>query len=201
MELVAEAASSAEAIQQFKKHRPDVTLMDLKMAGISGIEAIIAIRSDFPNARVIVLTTYLNDMQVVRGAESGRARLRTQGTNRPGPFRDHPRRSRRPEKNPAGGSSLPPDLLRFPAQRPSASKTRTLNDAEREHIVRVLNEAGGVVGGQHGAASRLGLPRTSFDLPIYRMKKLGIKLEGTSASANTVFQHESVGHASPVGNL
>jgi len=54
------------------------------------------------------------------------------------------------------------------------------------------------MGGQHGAASRLGLPRTSL---IYRVKKLGIKLEGTSASANTVFQHESVGHASPVGNL
>lgn len=71
MELVAEAASSAEAIQQFKKHRPDVTLMDLKMAGISGIEAIIAIRSDFPNARVIVLTTYLNDMQVVRALKAG----------------------------------------------------------------------------------------------------------------------------------
>ena len=71
MELVAEAASSAEAIQQFKKHRPDVTLMDLQMARISGIEAIIAIRSDFPNARVIVLTTYLNDMQVVRALKAG----------------------------------------------------------------------------------------------------------------------------------
>jgi DNA-binding NarL/FixJ family response regulator len=71
MELVAEAASGAEAIQQFKKHRPDVTLMDLQMAGISGIEAIIAIRSDFPNARVIVLTTYLNDMQVVRALKAG----------------------------------------------------------------------------------------------------------------------------------
>jgi DNA-binding NarL/FixJ family response regulator len=71
MELVAEAASGAEAIQQFKKHRPDVTLMDLQMAGISGIEAIIAIRSDFPNARIIVLTTYLNDMQVVRALKAG----------------------------------------------------------------------------------------------------------------------------------
>lgn len=198
MELVAEAASSAEAIQQFKKHRPDVTLMDLQMARISGIEAIIAIRSDFPNARVIVLTTYLNDMQVVRALKAGARALTYSRHSSPRPFRDHPRRSRRPDKNPAGGSSLPPDLLRFPAQRPSASKTRTLNDAEREQIVRVLNEAGGVLGGQHGAASRLGLPRTSL---IYRMKKLGIKLEETSASANTVFQHESVGHASPVGNL
>jgi DNA-binding NarL/FixJ family response regulator len=71
MELVAEAASGAEAIQQFNKYRPDVTLMDLQMAGISGIEAIIAIRTDFPNARIIVLTTYLNDMQVVRALKAG----------------------------------------------------------------------------------------------------------------------------------
>jgi DNA-binding NarL/FixJ family response regulator len=71
MELVAEAASGAEAIQQFKKYRPDVTLMDLQMAGISGIEAIIAIRGDFSNARIIVLTTFLNDMQVVRALKAG----------------------------------------------------------------------------------------------------------------------------------
>jgi DNA-binding NarL/FixJ family response regulator len=71
MELVAEAASGAEAIQQFKKCRPDVTLMDLQMAGTSGIEAIISIRSDFPNARIIVLTTYLNEMQVVRALKAG----------------------------------------------------------------------------------------------------------------------------------
>jgi DNA-binding NarL/FixJ family response regulator len=71
MELVAEASSGAEAIYQFRKYRPDVTLMDLQMAGISGIEAIIAIRTDFPNARIIVLTTYLNDMQVVRALKAG----------------------------------------------------------------------------------------------------------------------------------
>jgi DNA-binding NarL/FixJ family response regulator len=71
MELVAEASSGAEAIHQFKKYRPDVTLMDLQMAGISGIEAIIAIRTDFTNARIIVLTTYLNDMQVVRALKAG----------------------------------------------------------------------------------------------------------------------------------
>ena len=71
MELVAEAASGAEAIQQFKKCRPDVTLMDLQMVGTSGIEAIISIRTDFPNARIIVLTTYLNEMQVVRAMKAG----------------------------------------------------------------------------------------------------------------------------------
>jgi DNA-binding NarL/FixJ family response regulator len=71
MKLVAEAVSGEEAIQQFKKHRPDVTLMDLQMTGMSGIEAIIAIRSDFPQARIVVLTTYLNDVQVVRALKAG----------------------------------------------------------------------------------------------------------------------------------
>jgi DNA-binding NarL/FixJ family response regulator len=71
MELAAEAASGEEAIHQFRKYRPDVTLMDLQMGGISGIEAIIAIRSDFPEARVIVLTTYLSDVQVVRALRAG----------------------------------------------------------------------------------------------------------------------------------
>jgi DNA-binding NarL/FixJ family response regulator len=71
MKLVAEAVSGEEAIQQFKKHRPDVTLMDLQMAGMSGIEAIIAIRSDFPQARIVILTTYLNDVQVVRALKAG----------------------------------------------------------------------------------------------------------------------------------
>lgn len=71
MKLVAEAVSGEEAIQQFKKHRPNVTLMDLQMAGMSGIEAIIAIRSDFPQARIVILTTYLNDVQVVRALKAG----------------------------------------------------------------------------------------------------------------------------------
>jgi formate hydrogenlyase transcriptional activator len=93
---------------------------------------------------------------------------------------------------------LPPDPPRLSSQQPSAGKTRKLHEAEREHILTVLNEAGGVVGGRQGAASRLGLPRTSL---IYRMKKLGIKLEGLSASASTVFQQGSVNHASPLANL
>jgi DNA-binding NarL/FixJ family response regulator len=56
MKLVAEASDGQEAIAEFKKHRPDITLMDLQMPGMSGIDCIIAIRSDFPNARIIVLT-------------------------------------------------------------------------------------------------------------------------------------------------
>jgi DNA-binding NarL/FixJ family response regulator len=71
MKLVAEASNGQEAIAEFKKHRPDVTLMDLQMPEMGGIECIIAIRSDFPNARIIVLTTYPGDMQVLRALKAG----------------------------------------------------------------------------------------------------------------------------------
>src|SRR5438067_7728580 len=66
MELVAQASTGRERIEQFRRHRPDITLMDLQMPDISGIEAIIAIRSEFPDARIIVLTTYAGDVQVAR---------------------------------------------------------------------------------------------------------------------------------------
>ena len=71
MQLVAEASNGQEAITEFKKHRPDITLMDLQMPEMNGIECIIAIRSDFPNAKVIVLTTYPGDVQVVRALKAG----------------------------------------------------------------------------------------------------------------------------------
>src|SRR6202008_5150306 len=60
-----------EAIEKFKTHRPDITLMDLQMPDISGIEAIIGIRSEFANARIIVLTTYGGDVQVLRALRAG----------------------------------------------------------------------------------------------------------------------------------
>src|SRR5215469_10453608 len=83
MKLVAEASNGGEAIVEFKKHLPDVTLMDLQMPEMSGIECIIAIRSDFPNARIIVLTTYPGDMQVVRALKAGaRAYLLKSQVNR-----------------------------------------------------------------------------------------------------------------------
>jgi DNA-binding NarL/FixJ family response regulator len=71
MTLVAEATSGHEAIELFRSHRPDVTLMDLQMPGLSGIEAIIAICGEFPNARIIVLTTYAGDVQVLRALKAG----------------------------------------------------------------------------------------------------------------------------------
>ena len=71
MKLVAEASTGEEAIKEFKKHRPDITLMDLRMPDMSGIEATVAIRTDFPNARIIVLTTYPGDVQIVRALKAG----------------------------------------------------------------------------------------------------------------------------------
>src|SRR5947209_15715824 len=71
MKLVAEASNGQEAIEKFRLHRPDVTLMDLQMPALNGIEAIIAIRSEFPNARIIVLTTYTGDAQVLRALKAG----------------------------------------------------------------------------------------------------------------------------------
>src|SRR5712672_2474654 len=71
MKLVAEATNGQEAIEKFRSHRPDVTLMDLQMPGLNGIEAIIGIRSEFPDARIIVLTTYTGDVQVLRALKAG----------------------------------------------------------------------------------------------------------------------------------
>jgi DNA-binding NarL/FixJ family response regulator len=71
MSLVAQAATGREALELFRKHRPDITLMDLQMPDISGIEAIIGIRSEFPDARIIVLTTYSGDVQIVRALRAG----------------------------------------------------------------------------------------------------------------------------------
>src|SRR5258708_35326320 len=69
--VVAEASNGREAIEQFRKHRPDITLMDLQMPIMNGAEAIAAIRKDFPHARIIVLTTYSGDAQAVRAFKAG----------------------------------------------------------------------------------------------------------------------------------
>jgi DNA-binding NarL/FixJ family response regulator len=71
MEVVGEAANGREGIERFKSHRPDITLMDLQMPQVNGLEAILAIRRDSPEARVIVLTTYTGDVQTVRALQAG----------------------------------------------------------------------------------------------------------------------------------
>lgn len=71
LKLVAEANNGRQAIQQFRSHRPDVTLMDLQMPEMGGVDAIGAIRGEFPNARIIVLTTYSGDVQVLRALKAG----------------------------------------------------------------------------------------------------------------------------------
>ena len=71
MELVAEASTGREAIEQFRKYRPDITLMDLQMPDMDGIESMEAICSEFPETRIIVLTTYKGDVQVVRALKAG----------------------------------------------------------------------------------------------------------------------------------
>jgi len=71
MNLVAEASNGREAIQQFRAHRPDVTLMDILMPEMNGVDAMIAIRGEFPEARIIVLTTYTGDVQLVRALKAG----------------------------------------------------------------------------------------------------------------------------------
>jgi len=71
MTLAAEASNGRDAIQQFRTHRPDVTLMDLQMPEMNGVDAIIAIRNEFPEARIIVLTTYTGDVQILRALKAG----------------------------------------------------------------------------------------------------------------------------------
>jgi DNA-binding NarL/FixJ family response regulator len=71
MTLVAEAASGRQSLQHFREHRPDVTLMDLSLPDMNGIDAMIAIRSAFPAARIVILTTYEGDVQIQRALQAG----------------------------------------------------------------------------------------------------------------------------------
>lgn len=71
MKLIAEASNGREAIEEFRLHRPDVTLMDIQMPGLNGTEAINRIQNEFPDARIIVLTTYTGDVQVLRALKAG----------------------------------------------------------------------------------------------------------------------------------
>lgn len=71
MLLVSQASSGMEAIQQFREHRPDITLMDLRLPDLSGIDAMITIRQEFPHARIVMLTTFEGDLTIQRALEAG----------------------------------------------------------------------------------------------------------------------------------
>ena len=71
MSLIAQASNGREAIHQFRTHRPNITLMDLQMPEMNGVDAMIAIRGEFPEARIMVLTTYTGDVQVLRALKAG----------------------------------------------------------------------------------------------------------------------------------
>lgn len=71
LHLIAEAASGVDAVNGYRKHQPDVTLMDLRLPDMSGIDAIIAIRAEFPDARIIMLTTFEGDVEIQRALEAG----------------------------------------------------------------------------------------------------------------------------------
>jgi DNA-binding NarL/FixJ family response regulator len=71
MQLIGQGCNGQEAIQQYRAHRPDITLMDLQMPIMSGMDAVIAIRGEFPVAKIIVLTTYKGDVQVLRALKAG----------------------------------------------------------------------------------------------------------------------------------
>ena len=71
MVLVSQASSGTAAIQQYRQHRPDVTLMDLRLPDLSGIDAMIAIRTDFPDARIVILTTFEGDVEIQRALQAG----------------------------------------------------------------------------------------------------------------------------------
>ena len=71
MKIVRQTSTAGEGVRQFREHRPDVTLMDLRLPDLSGIEAIIAIRAEFPDARIIVLTMFEGDVEIQRAVEAG----------------------------------------------------------------------------------------------------------------------------------
>ena len=101
MQVVAAASTGLEALEEFRKHLPDITLMDLRMPDMNGIDAMIAILNEFPNARFIVLTTYSGDVEIVRALRNWSTSLSSKGSSAKGTLRHHPHCQRRPETHTA----------------------------------------------------------------------------------------------------
>ena len=117
MTLVAEASNGREAIQQFREHRPDITLMDLQMPEMNGLDAMAAIRGEFPDAKIIVLTTYTGDVQILRAFKNRSLRLSSEKYISQRTAGHHPRRPCwQEERFPL---KLPTRLLSTPLMRPS----------------------------------------------------------------------------------
>ena len=104
--MVAEAASGLEAIQGFREHKPDVTLMDLRLPDMSGIDEMIAILCEFPEARIVMLTTFEGDAEIQRALGGGCTWLFAKEHAAIGSVGCDPPGSRRKKANPCG-SSLP----------------------------------------------------------------------------------------------
>lgn len=115
MTVVAQAASGAEAVQLFRKHKPDVTLMDLRMPEMSGVEAIRTIRKEFPASAIIVLTTYQGDEDIHQALKAGAQGYMLKGMAH-GDLLEAIRRVH------AGMKYLPPPVLKSLAERPPSSE-------------------------------------------------------------------------------
>ena len=102
LEVVGEAADGVEAIAQFRKHQPDITLIDLRLPRMSGVDVIQRIRMETPQARFIVLTTYDGDEDIYRALQGRRAGLSAEGHDQRGVDRDHSRGARGQIAYPAG---------------------------------------------------------------------------------------------------
>ena len=159
MKLVAEASNGKEALRQFREHRPDVTLMDLRLPDMSVIDALIAIRSEFPEARVLVLTTFEGDAEIQRALEAG-ARGYLLKTMPPADLIDAIRQVH------AGKKRIPPEIA---AQLAEHASDEDLTGRELE----VLRE---VAGGSrnHEIASRLFISEETVKVHVkHIMEKLG----------------------------
>ena len=159
MELVAEASTGKEGLERFRQHRPDITLMDLRLPDMNGIEAMAAIRAEFPDARVIILTTFEGDVEIQRALEAG-ARAYLLKSMPPKELLDGIRQVH------AGKKRIPPEIVAHLAEHLS---DETLTSRE----VEVLRQVAG--GNRHrDIAERLFISEETVKVHVkHVMEKLG----------------------------